>query len=243
MARLEFALPPFWKDAVRQYLRDDCPHFDVQGYGTCGHHPPALARQTCRPASGAVVGGGEETAVLLAKTATVIAGKPFFTAVFEELGCSVEWCVDEGADLSSVPFKAAYVRGPCRNVLLGERTALNILARASGIATAARELVGLARAAGWHGEVAGTRKTTPGFRLVEKYALLVGGASTHRMDLSSMCMLKDNHIWASGGITQAVKEARKVGGFSIKIEVECRSLDEALEAVRDCSSSRARGAP
>lgn len=139
---------------------------------------------------GAVVGGGPETAVLLAKTATVVAGKPFFTAVFEELGCTVEWCVEEGSEVSSVPFKAAYVRGPCRNILLGERTALNILARASGIATAAREVVSIARTAGWHGEVAGTRKVTPGFRLVEKYALLVGGASTHRMDLSSMVMLK-----------------------------------------------------
>lgn len=120
----------------------------------------------------------------------MVAGKPFFTAVFEELGCTVEWCVDEGAEISAVPFKAAYVRGPCRNILLGERTALNILARASGIATAAREVVSVARATGWHGEVAGTRKVTPGFRLVEKYALLVGGASTHRMDLSSMVMLK-----------------------------------------------------
>ena len=169
MEKLAFILPPFWKDEIRKYLKDDCPHFDVQGY---------------------VVGGDVETAVLLSKTATVVAGKPFFTAVFEELGCSVEWCVEEGTEIVDIPFKAAYVRGPCRNILLGERTALNILARASGIATAARELVNAARATGWHGEVAGTRKVTPGFRLVEKYALLVGGASTHRMDLSSMVMLK-----------------------------------------------------
>jgi hypothetical protein len=60
----------------------------------------------------------------------------------------------------------------------------------------------MAAAAGWHGEVAGTRKTTPGFRLVEKYAMLVGGASMHRQDLSGMAMLKDNHVWASGGITK-----------------------------------------
>lgn len=60
----------------------------------------------------------------------------------------------------------------------------------------------MAEAAGWHGEVAGTRKTTPGFRLVEKYAMLVGGASMHRQDLSAMVMLKDNHVWASGSITE-----------------------------------------
>lgn len=96
----------------------------------------------------------------------------------------------------------AVVRGPARCLLLGERPALNCLARASGIATRCAQLQAMAAARGWHGEVAGTRKTTPGFRLVEKYAMLVGGVSMHRQDLSGMVMLKDNHIWASGSITQ-----------------------------------------
>lgn len=131
----------------------------------------------------------DESAVLLAKTTTVLAGVPFFTAVFEELGCTVEWLRREG-DRVVAPAQVAVVRGRACRILAGERTALNILARASGVATAARELVDLAVAASWHGEVAGTRKVTPGFRVVEKYALLVGGASTHRMDLSQMVMLK-----------------------------------------------------
>lgn len=96
----------------------------------------------------------------------------------------------------------AVVRGPARCLLLGERPALNCLARASGIATRCSQLRAMALKCGWHGEVAGTRKTTPGFRLVEKYAMLVGGVSMHRQDLSGMAMLKDNHIWASGSITQ-----------------------------------------
>lgn len=96
----------------------------------------------------------------------------------------------------------AVVRGPASGLLLGERPALNCLARASGIATRCSQLQAKAKAEGWHGEVAGTRKTTPGFRLVEKYAMLVGGASTHRQDLSGMVMLKDNHVWASGSITE-----------------------------------------
>lgn len=96
----------------------------------------------------------------------------------------------------------AVVRGPARCLLLGERPALNCLARASGIATRCSQLQKLATGVGWHGEVAGTRKTTPGFRLVEKYAMLVGGVSMHRQDLSGMVMLKDNHVWASGSITQ-----------------------------------------
>lgn len=76
----------------------------------------------------------------------------------------------------------------------------------------------------------GTRKTTPGFRLVEKYSLLVGGVSTHRQDLSQMVMLKDNHIWSTGSITSAVQRARSAAGFSMKIEVEVQSIGEALEA-------------
>lgn len=96
----------------------------------------------------------------------------------------------------------AVVRGPARCLLLGERPALNCLARASGIATRCARLQAVAEAAGWRGEVAGTRKTTPGFRLVEKYAMLVGGTSMHRQDLSGMVMLKDNHVWASGSITE-----------------------------------------
>jgi len=114
------------------------------------------------------------------------------------------------------------VRGPARKILLGERTALNLLSRASGVATSADEAVQIAKNHKWHGHVAGTRKTTPGFRIVEKYALLVGGAATHRLDLSNMVMLKDNHIWSAGSITNAVQLAKKAAGFSSKIEVHHR---------------------
>jgi nicotinate-nucleotide pyrophosphorylase (carboxylating) len=124
----------------------------------------------------------------------------------------------------------AWVTGPANKLLQGERTALNVLTRASGIATYARELSKESKKLNWHGEIAGTRKTTPGFRMVEKYALLVGGISTHRYDLSQMVMLKDNHVWAAGGVVESVSKARKAGGFSIKIEVECRSIAEARDA-------------
>jgi nicotinate-nucleotide pyrophosphorylase (carboxylating) len=91
--------------------------------------------------------------------------------------------------------------------------------------------VALARSAGYRGIIAGTRKTTPGFRLVEKYGMLVGGADQHRYDLSSMIMLKDNHVWSTGSITKAVEAAKRVGGFAVKIEVECQSEQEADEAI------------
>jgi nicotinate-nucleotide pyrophosphorylase (carboxylating) len=86
------------------------------------------------------------------------------------------------------------------------------------------------RDAGYPNTLAGTRKTTPGFRLVEKYGMLIGGADPHRHDLSSMTMLKDNHIWSSGSITRAVLAAKSAGGFAVKVEVECQSLEEANEA-------------
>lgn len=129
------------------------------------------------------------------------------------------------------PIKhCATVRGPVRKILLGERVALNTLARCSGIATKSASLLTLLRDTGYPNILAGTRKTTTGFRLVEKYGMLIGGADPNRHDLSSMTMLKDNHIWSSGSITRAVLAAKSAGGFAIKVEVECQSLDEANEA-------------
>ena len=105
----------------------------------------------------------------------------------------MEWHVKEGASFQPVTH-CATVRGPVRHLLLGERVALNTLARCSGIATKSNRLLTLLRGAGYPNILAGTRKTTPGFRLVEKYGMLVGGVDAHRVDLSAMTMLKDNHI-------------------------------------------------
>ncbi|XP_012679771.2 nicotinate-nucleotide pyrophosphorylase [carboxylating] [Clupea harengus] len=209
---LSQTLPPHALNRLaKEWLMEDTPNFDLAGL---------------------CVGSQEVKAHLLCKSpGTVLAGCPFFSAVFTELGCTVEWTYAEGQILGPDPVTlTAVVTGPARCVLLGERPALNCMARASGIATRCAQLQGLAQTAGWHGQVAGTRKTTPGFRLVEKYSMLVGGVSTHRHDLSSMVMLKDNHVWAVGSITQAVADARSVCGFSTKIEVECRSQEEGREA-------------
>jgi nicotinate-nucleotide pyrophosphorylase (carboxylating) len=201
-------------DLIKQWIHDDMPSFDVGGL---------------------VVGTGEREAVLWMKSPGVIAGIPFFEAVFRQLDCSCTWEEDivEGQYMeasSSNKIKLATVKGPVNKLLQGERTALNSMSRCSGIATASQDAVNIARNSGWKGWVAGTRKTTPGFRIVEKYGLLVGGAATHRLDLSQMVMLKDNHIWSAGSITKAVLLARKAAGFSQKIEVECQSLEEAIEA-------------
>lgn len=205
-------LPPHCKQLVQSWLKEDIPAFDCAAM---------------------VVGDVVETAVLLCKSPGLLCGKPFVDMIFSELNCEVMWGVEEGQLLTPDPVQeVARVTGPANKLLQGERTALNVLTRASGIASFARELRDEVRRLGWHGEVAGTRKTTPGFRMVEKYALLVGGISTHRYDLSQMIMLKDNHIWAAGGVAEAVTKARRAGGFSMKIEVECRSIDEAREAAQ-----------
>jgi len=138
--------------------------------------------------------------------------------------------MQEGETFEPVKHVAT-VRGKARHILLGERIALNMLARCSGIATKSKRMNDLARSYGYKGILAGTRKTTPGFRLVEKYGMLVGGIDTHRHDLSSMIMLKDNHIWSSGSITAAIQQARRAGGFSLLLEIEVQSEAEADEAI------------
>eukprot|EP00343_Euplotes_focardii_P006963 CAMPEP_0205822880 /NCGR_PEP_ID=MMETSP0206-20130828/14433_1 /ASSEMBLY_ACC=CAM_ASM_000279 /TAXON_ID=36767 /ORGANISM="Euplotes focardii, Strain TN1" /LENGTH=300 /DNA_ID=CAMNT_0053119531 /DNA_START=23 /DNA_END=925 /DNA_ORIENTATION=+ len=206
-------LPPSSKLVVNEWLQADIPKFDAGGF---------------------VVGEGQATASILGKSPGVIAGIPFAEAVFDHLGCTVEWLAADGDVITTAQAErkavVGRVTGPARMLLLGERTALNILARASGIATQARAVMSLVKARKWHGSVAATRKTTPGFGLVEKYAVLVGGATPHRMDLSNMVMLKDNHIWSTGSITASVHKARRAVGHATKIEVECRNLDEAFEA-------------
>lgn len=206
-------LPVHWKSQVTQWFAEDTPSFDYGGF---------------------VVGDSKRTATLYGKSKGILAGVPFFDEVFAQAGCTVKWHLKEGAVVdpgAEGKISVATVTGPVRKLLLGERVALNTLSRCSGIATKSRLMEELVRKAGYTGILAGTRKTTPGFRLVEKYGMIVGGVDGHRHDLSSMMMLKDNHIWAKGSITEAVKAAKAVGGFAIKVEVEVDSEKDADEAI------------
>ncbi|PRD28178.1 UNVERIFIED_CONTAM: Nicotinate-nucleotide pyrophosphorylase [Trichonephila clavipes] len=198
------------QNLVREWLLEDTSSFDF---------------------GGGVVGDRRCEFTIYMKSSGVLAGIPFVNALFRELNLQVTWLQKEGDRLNPIT-EIAKVYGPAKSLLLSERLVLNILSRASGVATAAARLGDIVRQAHWHGTVSGSRKTTPGFRMVEKYALIVGGVDTHRYDLSSMVMLKDNHISLSGSIEEAVQSARRLCGFALKIEVECRSLPEALEACR-----------
>lgn len=121
------------------------------------------------------------------------------------------------------------LKGSTRTLLKGERTALNLIQHMSGIATAANEAVKLVE--GTNASIADTRKTLPGLRPLQKYAVTVGGAKNHRYNLSDAAMLKDNHIDAGGGIKNAIEALRKKIGHMTKIEVEVRDLDELNKAL------------
>lgn len=121
------------------------------------------------------------------------------------------------------------IRGSTRTLLKGERTALNLIQHMSGIATASNRYAKIVE--GTKASIADTRKTLPGLRPLQKYAVMTGGAKNHRYNLSDAAMLKDNHIDAAGGITKAITTLRKKLGHMTKIEVETRNLDELKEAL------------
>ena len=170
------------------------------------------------------------SAALIAKEDGVVAGLEVFIRVFHLLDPQiyVERYVDEGAQVTR-GTRLMHISGNARAMLKAERTALNLLQRMSGIATAthafARELEGTSS------KIVDTRKTVPGLRYLDKYAVRAGGGTNHRYCLSDGVLIKDNHIKASGGITQAVESARKVAPHTIRIEVETESMEQVKEAL------------
>ena len=172
---------------------------------------------------------------LICKEDGVIAGLDVFKRVFELLDDKTEVTfICKDGDEVKKGQKLGLVRGDVRVLLSGERTALNYLQRMSGIATYTRNIADLLK--GSKTKLLDTRKTTPGMRIFEKYAVKVGGGYNHRYNLSDGILLKDNHIGAAGGVKEAVLMAKEYAPFVRKIEVEVENLDmlkEALEAGAD----------
>lgn len=170
----------------------------------------------------AVVDQKEIEFVIYMKSPGVLAGIPFANAVFSQLGLTPVWFYSDGDKITSLS-EIARISGQANKLLLAERVVLNVLSRASGVATITSIMREQLTGIGWKGVLAGTRKTTPGFRMVEKYALLVGGADMHRYDLSSMIMLKDNHVTMAGSIEQATNL------FTLLNDLKCsKFLDEGM---------------
>jgi nicotinate-nucleotide pyrophosphorylase (carboxylating) len=194
-------------DQIERWLREDIGHHDVTNDIS-----------------------GETTGRLVAKEGGVAAGIEAAVAVFEYLGVGVETPVSDG-DQIEVGDVLVRTTGPARETLRAERVAVNLAGHASGIATKTRRAVDRAHEIDPTVRIAGTRKTTPGLRGIEKRAVVAGGGDTHRLDLSHMVMIKDNHL-AELGLEAAVSQFRDRVSFATKIEVEAESAVQAQRAVK-----------
>ncbi|MEG6571259.1 carboxylating nicotinate-nucleotide diphosphorylase [[Clostridium] cellulosi] len=172
----------------------------------------------------------ESTAAFISKANGILCGIDVALRTFKLLDGDMSFeILKHDGDILEKSDVIARIHGKTRALLKGERTALNILQHMSGIATATNAAV--REIAGTKASIADTRKTLPGLRMLEKYAVAVGGGRNHRFNLSDAAMIKDNHIDATGSITKAVETLRSKIGHTIKIEVETRNLDEVKEAL------------
>lgn len=168
------------------------------------------------------------TAALITRDAMVLAGQPYVRETFAQIDPSVtlEWFADEGNAVAA-GTQLATLRGPARALLTGERTALNFLQCLSAVATKTRQLA--AALEGTPAKLFDTRKTLPGLRLAQKYAVRVGGGYNHRIGLFDQVLIKENHIAAAGGLTEAVRAAQLLHP-EVKIQVEVETHAELMEA-------------
>jgi nicotinate-nucleotide pyrophosphorylase (carboxylating) len=211
--------------------------------GACAPSPELVAEPIVRAALLEDVGHGVDlttdaivdaqrsaTARVVARRAGVVAGVPFAALAFRLLDDRVEirQRVDEGERVTPGGV-VAEISGRARAILTAERTALNLLSRLSGIATETRAFVDLV--AGTRAKIADTRKTTPGLRALERYAVACGGGSNHRFGLDDAVLIKDNHLVMSGSIRAAVAAVRARVGHMVKIEVEVENLAQLSEAL------------
>ncbi len=167
---------------------------------------------------------------LISKDNGIICGLEVFELVFKELSddIKIKFFFKDGDEIKNGDI-VAELEGNASTLLIGERTALNYLQRMSGIATLTGKYQKILDKYGI--KITDTRKTTPCFRLFEKYAVMVGGASPHRFNLSDCVMIKDNHITYAGSISNAVEKIRKSLSHTHKIEVECETLEQVAEAL------------
>ncbi|MDR2581140.1 MAG: carboxylating nicotinate-nucleotide diphosphorylase [Fibromonadaceae bacterium] len=165
-----------------------------------------------------------QTATLIAKENGVIAGLPIIPLVFSELGdVKIESFVSDG-DSVRVGDKIANITGETKTLLSGERVMLNFLQQLSGVASITNIFATALK--GGKTKVLDTRKTIPGFRTLQKYAVLAGGGSNHRMGLWDMVLVKDNHIAAAGGVLEAWKSVKKQNTQNLKVEIEVENLEQ-----------------
>jgi nicotinate-nucleotide pyrophosphorylase (carboxylating) len=166
----------------------------------------------------------------LTKEDLVLAGTAVAARVFERLGAECRFDRADGARAAKGEW-IGFARGPLRALLAAERTALNFLQRLSGVATTTRRCVDALASGGGRTRLLDTRKTTPGWRVLEKAAVRAGGGVNHRISLGDGILVKDNHVVACGGVRAAVERARARGNAMLRVEVEVTRLDQLDEAI------------
>jgi nicotinate-nucleotide pyrophosphorylase (carboxylating) len=170
------------------------------------------------------------TTLLVARQPGVVAGLDLARLAFQLIDPLIEMHIERGDGAALAPGDLiATISGPARGILTAERVALNLLCRLSGIATATASVVAAVR--GYKADIVCTRKTTPGLRAIEKYAVRVGGGSNHRFGLDDAVLIKDNHVAIAGSVTEALKRAKEGVGHLVKVELEVDTLDQLREAL------------
>lgn len=198
------------REALAEFLREDIGKVDI----TSEILPSVKAK-----------------AEIICEERAVIAGLKEVCILFELAKCRAKGLVREGS-LVKPNTSIITVEGNAKAILSAERTALNILMRMSGIATETRRFVDEVKKINRNVRIACTRKTSPGFRIFDKRAVKVGGGETHRMRLDEMVLIKDNHLAIIDSVNKAVRRAREIHRSHRRIEVEVRTLDEAMEAAK-----------
>ncbi|MHA1506590.1 MAG: carboxylating nicotinate-nucleotide diphosphorylase [Candidatus Asgardarchaeia archaeon] len=197
----------FFEDFLR-WIKEDIPYFDLT--------TKIVEEKDCK-------------AVIIAKDEGVAAGIELIKYVYEKFGIKVNKRVKDG-DVFYPGQILMEIEGNVRDILMTERTIINLMSHMCGIAKMTRKAVEIVKSINDKVRVAATRKTHPGLRLIEKYAVEVGGGDTHRFCLSDMILIKDNHIKAIGSVEKAIDLAKKMRSFSHKIEIEVVSKEDAIKA-------------
>ncbi|MHA2273559.1 MAG: carboxylating nicotinate-nucleotide diphosphorylase [Candidatus Hodarchaeales archaeon] len=213
---------PLIDHKIEDYLLEDMPFGDL---------------------TAAFVPNKDVAGTIIGKEKCIVAGIPFAHRVFQHLGLDTHQYVAEGAKIDvdqriftakiDVDQRIFTVKGNARAVLAGERLALNFLIRLSGIATLTHQLIQASSSLPKGPRIAATRKTTPGFRFFEKYAVIIGGGDTHRLSLSDGVLLKENHLSIFSDLTTAIQYAKKQVSFTKKIEIEVTTIEMAVNAAQE----------
>ena len=203
---------PILKKHLLRLLEADLGMGDVTSYALIPAEKEAVAEVVVKEQEPVILAGIEEV-----------------TLLFEELGLFVEAFYKDGEQVTKGE-KILRIKGKARDILVAERTALNLLMRMSGIATVTRRMQEKINQVGAKCKIAATRKTIPGLIYFDKKAVAIGGGDTHRLHLEDMVLIKDNHIALAGGIERAIKLAKEKVSFSKKIEIEVQTKEEALKA-------------